>query len=218
MRSPSPSTRSPSSSDSCGCCRRRHGPPAGRQKRDGISLFGREVLIIGAGGVAVELIRLLAPFGTRITVVRRSPGEVAGAYRTVTVSELDAVLPDADAVVVAAASTGETAHLIGARQLGLMRETAVLVNIARGALVDPAALNASLRAGHLWGAGLDVTEPEPLPDGDPLWSAPRCIITSHCADTPEMVEPLLAERVTRNVRAFLGDGRFVGVVDPAGGY
>lgn len=188
------------------------------KKRDGISLFGREVLIIGAGGVSAELIRLLAPFDVRITVVRRSPGAVAGADRTVTASELDAVLPEADAVVVAAASTGETAHLIGARQLELMRPTAVLVNIARGALVDPAALDSALRGGHLWGAGLDVTEPEPLPDGDPLWTAPRCVITSHCADTPEMVEPLLATRVTRNVQAFLGDGRFVGVVDPGAGY
>jgi phosphoglycerate dehydrogenase-like enzyme len=84
--------------------------------------------------------------------------------------------------------------------------------------VDSLALDASLRSGHLWGAGLDVTDPEPLPDGHPLWTAPRCVITSHCADTPEMVEPLLAERVKLNVAAFLGDGRFVGVVDPAAGY
>lgn len=188
------------------------------KKRDGISLYGLDVVIVGAGGVAAELIRLLEPFRTRITVVRRSPGSVPGASRTVLAAELDAVLPDADAVVLAAASTGETAHLIGERQLALIKPTAVLVNIARGALVDPAALDAALRSGHLWGAGLDVTEPEPLPDGDPLWTAPRCVITSHCADTPEMVEPLLATRVTRNVRAFLGDGRFVGVVDPAAGY
>ncbi len=187
-------------------------------KRDGISLFGRRVLIIGAGGVALETIRLLAPYETEITVVRRSPGDVAGADRTVLVGDLDSVLPDADAVIIAAAATDETARLIGARQLELMQPTAVLVNIARGALVDSLALDASLRSGHLWGAGLDVTDPEPLPDGHPLWTAPRCVITSHCADTPEMVVPLLAERVRSNVAAFLGDGRFVGVVDPAAGY
>ena len=187
-------------------------------KREGISSYGRHVLIVGAGGVALETIRLLAPFETEITVVRRSPGDVPGADHTVLVSDLDSVLPEADAVIIAAASTGETAKLIGARQLELMKSTAVLVNIARGGLVDSLALDASLRSGHLWGAGLDVTDPEPLPDGHPLWSAPRCVITSHCADTPEMVEPLLAERVKLNVAAFLGDGRFVGVVDPAAGY
>ena len=187
-------------------------------KRDGMSLYGRHVLIVGAGGVAVETIRLLAPFETEITVVRRSPGDVPGADHTVLASELDAVLPAADAVIIAAAATGQTVRLIGARQLELMKPTAVLVNIARGGLVDSLALDASLRSGHLWGAGLDVTDSEPLPDWHPLWSAPRCVITSHCADTPEMVEPLLAERVKLNVAAFLGDARFVGVVDPSAGY
>lgn len=187
-------------------------------KRDGISLYGRRVLIIGAGGIALEVIRLLAPYETHITIVRRSPGDLPGADRTVLVADLDAELPDADVVIIAAAATDETAQLIGARQLELMKPTAVLVNIARGALIDSLALDASLRSGHLWGAGLDVTDPEPLPDGHPLWTAPRCVITSHCADTPEMVEPLLAGRVSLNVAAFLGDGRFVGVVDPAAGY
>jgi phosphoglycerate dehydrogenase-like enzyme len=186
--------------------------------RDGISLYGRNVLIVGAGGIALELIRLLAPFETHVTVVRRSPGDLPGADRTVLVSELDGVLPDADAIVLAAASTDQTARLIGPRQLELMKDTAVLVNIARGALVDSIALDHALRSGRLWGAGLDVTDPEPLPDGHPLWTAPRCVITSHSADTPEMVEPLLAGRVRLNVEAFLGDGRFIGIVDPAAGY
>jgi phosphoglycerate dehydrogenase-like enzyme len=84
--------------------------------------------------------------------------------------------------------------------------------------VDSDALAAALGAGHLAGAGLDVTDPEPLPDGHPLWSAPRCVITSHSADTREMVEPLLAERLRLNVEALLGDSAFIGVVDPAAGY
>ena len=112
-------------------------------------------------------------------MVRRSPGEVPGADRTVLVSDLDAVLPNADAVIIAAAATGETAQLIGQRQLELMKPTAVLVNIARGALVDSLALDASLRSGHLWGAGLDVTDPEPLPDGHPLWT--RTALRHHLA-------------------------------------
>lgn len=184
----------------------------------GISLYGRRVVIVGAGGIAVELIRLLAPFETDITIVRRGPGELAGANRTVTSDRLAEVLPDADVVILAAAATESTARLIGAPELALMKPTAALVNIARGALVDSAALAAALHSGHLAGAGIDVTDPEPLPDGHPLWSAPRCIVTSHSADTADMVEPLLAERLRQNVAAFLGDGDFVGLVDPAAGY
>ena len=189
-----------------------------QKERQGISLFGRRVVIVGAGGIAVQIIRLLQPFETTITVVRRSDGDLEGAHRTVTVDRLHEVLPEADVVILAAASTEGTANLIGEAELQAMPQDAVLVNIARGALVDSMALDAALRRGHLAGAGLDVTAPEPLPDGHPLWTAPRCVITSHTADTAEMVYPLLAKRVESNVRAFLGDGAFVGVVDPAAGY
>jgi len=186
--------------------------------KEAISLYGRTVVIVGAGGVAAELVRLLAPFEATITIVRRTAGELPGADRTVTSGSLLDVLPDADVVIIAAAATESTAQLIGERELAVMKPTAALVNIARGSLVDSTALAAALRSGHLAGAGLDVTAPEPLPDGHPLWSAPRCIITSHSADTTAMVEPLLAERLRLNVQAFLGDGAFIGVVDPAAGY
>ncbi|MCY7412555.1 MAG: D-isomer specific 2-hydroxyacid dehydrogenase family protein [Salinibacterium sp.] len=187
--------------------------------KQGISLYGRHVVIIGAGGIAVELLRLLAPFEVQVTVVRRSGGPLPGAHRTVLVDELADVLPQADVVIVAAAATSETRHLIGGPELAAMKADAALINIARGPLIDTDALVEALSRGHLWGAGLDVTDPEPLPDGHPLWSAPRVIITSHCADTPEMTEPLLAERVALNVAALMsGSGRFVGVVDPVAGY
>ena len=184
----------------------------------GRSLFGLDVVIVGAGGIALELIRLLEPFGVSMTVVRRSRDEVPGADRTITVDRLHEVLPGADVVVVAAALTDETAQLIGADELALMRPESVLVNIARGGLIDSAALVEALRAGRLAGAGLDVTDPEPLPDGHALWAEPLAIITSHNADTPDMTAPLLAERVRVNVAALLGDGRFVGVVDATAGY
>lgn len=184
----------------------------------GTSLYGRRVVIVGAGGVAVELLRLLAIFDADVTVVRRSAGNVPGARRTVTADQLLSVLPEADVLVLAAASTEGTAHLIGARELAALSPEAVLVNVARGALVDQDALLAALRAGAIGGAGLDVMSPEPFPEGHPLWSESRCIITSHAADTPEMTVPLLAARVERNVRAFLEDGRFVGIVDPKAGY
>jgi phosphoglycerate dehydrogenase-like enzyme len=184
----------------------------------GISLFGRRVVIVGAGGIAVELLRLLAPWEVEVTVVRRGSDPLPGAHRTVPVSRLAEVLPDADVLILAAAATAETAHLIGAEQLGMLKPGAALVNIARGSLVDQEALVAALEAGHLSGAGLDVTSPEPLPDGHPLWSAPRAIITSHTADTPDMTVPLLAERIRANVEALVTGGGFVGRVDPRSGY
>ena len=186
--------------------------------QEGTSLYGLNVVILGAGGIALELVRLLEPFGVRVTIVRRTPQPVPGAERTVSADRLDAVLPDADVVVVAAALTETTRRLFGAPQFAAMKPTAVFVNIARGGLVDTDALLAALRGCEIAGAGVDVTDPEPLPDGHPLWSEPNCIVTPHQADTPEMVAPLLAERIRSNVRAFLGDGRFVGLVDPAAGY
>lgn len=186
--------------------------------RSGLSLYGRHVVIVGAGGIAAEIIRLLAPWRVRITVVRRSPGDMPGADRTITVDRLHEVLPEADGLILAAAATSRTRHLIGARELALMPDHAALVNIARGALIDTDALTEALREKRILGAALDVTDPEPLGDDHPLWREPRCVITSHSADTPEMTAPLLAGRITENVRGFLGDGRFVGIVDPAAGY
>jgi phosphoglycerate dehydrogenase-like enzyme len=176
------------------------------------------VLIVGAGGIAAEIIRLFSVFDVAITVVRRTAAPLEGADRTVTAEQLDSVLPEADIVIIAAASTTDTADIIGAAQLRLMKTSAVLVNIARGALVDTDALLDALRSGAIAGAGLDVTAPEPLPDDHPLWAQPNCIITSHSADTPEMTAPLLAGRVRANVEAFHGTGGFVGVVDPVAGY
>lgn len=189
-------------------------------EQEGVSLYGRNVVVVGAGGIAREYIRLLAPFDVRVTVVRRSSEPVPGADRTVTVERLDEVLPAADVVMIAAAMTSGTAKLFGAAQFALMRPSARLVNIARGGLVDTEALVAALRDGSIAAAALDVTDPEPLPDGHPLWTEPGAIVTPHQADTPDMVAPLLAERVRTNTAAFLagaGEG-FIGVVDPRAGY
>lgn len=186
--------------------------------RTGLSLYGRHVVIVGAGGIATEIIRLVQPYRVSITVVRRTAGPMPGAHRTVTTESLREVLPSADVVILAAAATDETRALIGAPELALLSPTAALVNIARGALIDQDALAEALREKRLLGAGLDVTTPEPLPADHALWAEPRCLITSHSADTPEMTAPLLARRITENVRAFLGDSRFVGIVDPAAGY
>ena len=188
------------------------------EARTGTSLYGRHVVLVGAGGIAREILRLLEPYRVTVTVVRRTALPLEGAHETVAVDALHDVLPRAEVLILAAAATLASRHLIGARELALLPEGAALVNIARGALVDTAALGEALAQGRLVGAGLDVTEPEPLPADHPLWREPRCLITSHSADTPEMTAPLLAQRITENVRGFLGDGRFVGLVDPEAGY
>lgn len=184
----------------------------------GRSLYGANVVVVGAGGIAIEFLRLLEPFGCTTTVVRRRAGEVPGADRTLTIDRLDEALPEADVVMLAAAATDETRHLIDAERLRAMKPTAVLVNIARGPLVDTEALVAALEAEEIFGAGLDVTDPEPLPAGHPLFSSPRCIITPHSADTPEMTRPLSAARIADNVRGFLTTGEFTGIADPRVGY
>ena len=187
----------------------------------GTTLDGARVVIIGGGGIGEELVRLFSTWDTTITVVRRRPEPVEGADQTVTAERLDEILPDADVVVIAAAATPETKHMFGPKQFELMDDQAVLVNIARGSLVDTDALVTALAQRTIRSAGLDVTDPEPLPDDHPLWDAPNCIITPHTADTPEMVIPLLDKRIVRNLEA-LAAGKtpdtLEGLVDVDAGY
>jgi phosphoglycerate dehydrogenase-like enzyme len=184
----------------------------------GRSLYGSDVVIVGAGGSAVELLRLLAPFRVHATVVRRADAAVPGAARTVTTDRLADVLGTAEVVFVVAALTEATRGLIGADELAALPADAVLVNVARGGLVDTDALVAVLQSGRLGGAGLDVTDPEPLPTGHPLWDAPNCLVTPHVADTEAMTVPLFARRIAVNATAFLGDCDFDGAIDLDAGY
>jgi phosphoglycerate dehydrogenase-like enzyme len=187
-------------------------------KQGGTSLFGERVTILGGGGITRSLLELLAPFEVQATVVNRSGNPVPGAARTVPVSKLDSTLSDALVVVLALSLTPETRGIIGAVQLSLMEQRAWLVNVARGGHVDTDALVEALRDGAIAGAALDVTDPEPLPDGHALWDLSNCIITPHTADTIEMVLPLLAERIRTNVAHFADREPLVGLVDSEAGY
>jgi len=184
----------------------------------GDSLFDEPVTILGGGGIAASLIELLAPFRAEVTVVRRTAGSMAGAARVLPSGRLADALATARVVFVALALTPATERIIGASQLAAMRPDSWLVNVARGRHVDTAALVAALDGGQIAGAALDVTDPEPLPDGHPLWGHPRCIITPHTADTMEMVERLLAARIRDNVARFAAGQPLAGLVDPAAGY
>ena len=182
------------------------------------TLYGAEVVVLGAGGITSSLLELLAPFRCTTTVVRRSGEPVGGATRTVGTDRLDEVLGEALVVVLALALTEQTRHVIGAAQLRAMREDAWLVNVARGAHVDTGALVAALQEREVGGAALDVTDPEPLPDGHPLWDLPNCIVTPHTANPWQTAQPLLAQRITDNVRRDLAGEPLTGLVDLDAGY
>jgi phosphoglycerate dehydrogenase-like enzyme len=184
----------------------------------GVSLYDQPVTILGGGGIAAGLLELLAPLRVSATVVRRRPEPIPGAVRTLDTSRLNEALADALVVFLAIALTPSTERIIGAAQLAQMQPGAWLVNVARGRHVDTDALVAALRQGAIGGAALDVTDPEPLPDGHPLWGQERCIITPHTADTMEMVERLLARRIKGNVARFAAGDPLIGLVDPADGY
>ena len=184
----------------------------------GTSLYDSRVTIVGGGGIATSLLEQLAPFRVEATVVRRRPDPVPGATRTLPVDRLLEALEDALVVVLALALTPETTGIIGAAELEAMDDRAWVVNVARGRHVDTDALVAALRDGAIAGAALDVTEPEPLPDGHPLWDLDNCIVTPHTADTIEMVVPLLAERIRNNVRLLSAGEPLEGLVDASAGY
>ncbi|HUB97898.1 MAG TPA: D-2-hydroxyacid dehydrogenase [Stellaceae bacterium] len=143
--------------------------------------FGGEVLIVGFGSIGAAIARIARAMSARIVAVTRRGVPNALADTVYPANALADVLPRADAVILALPLSAETRNLIGAKEFARMKRGAVLVNIARGALVDTAALAAALNDGTLAGAGLDVTEPEPLPAGHPLWAAPNLIITPHVA-------------------------------------
>ncbi len=184
----------------------------------GRNLLGARVTIVGGGGIAESLLRLLGPFGCEVTVVRRSAAPLAGAARVLPPEELDEAFTGALLVVLALPLTPGTDRLVDRRRLDLLAEGACLVNVARGRHVVTDDLVAALRDGTLGSAGLDVTDPEPLPAGHPLWDLPNAIVTPHTANTEEMAEPLLSARVTENVRRWAAGEPLIGLVDPAAGY
>ncbi|PSO48212.1 MAG: hydroxyacid dehydrogenase [Actinobacteria bacterium QS_5_72_10] len=184
----------------------------------GVSLMGGGVTIFGGGGIARSLVSLLAPFDCRIQVVRRHDTPLAGTHLTMPFEQRYQALAGVDAVVLALPLTPETEGLIGDIELELMEPHAWLVNVARGRHVVVDDLVKALRDDAIGGAALDVTDPEPLPPGHPLWDLPNCLITSHVANTEDMAIPLLSQRVSANVARFAAGQPLLGRVDPELGY
>jgi phosphoglycerate dehydrogenase-like enzyme len=187
-------------------------------KPRGTNLIGANVTILGGGGITEALLKLLFPFDCHVTVVRNRVQEMEGADEVLESDRFVDALPGADVVVVALALTPETEGIIARTELESMEEHAWLVNVARGRHVVTDDLVWALQRGVIGGAGLDVTDPEPLPTGHPLWALPNCIITPHVGNTPDMAIPLLSERITANVRRYAAGDDLIGPVHPDLGY
>lgn len=189
-------------------------------------LRGRElgaltVGVVGYGSIGAEVARLLEPFGTRVMATRRHPERGAGEASNVSLlglDRLDELLRTADVVVVAAPLTDETAGLIGAEQLGQMREDAWLINIARGRLIDELALRRALEAGWIGGAVLDVFSEEPLPEDSPLYGTPNLVITPHTSWASDRVAERTVELFVENLHLDAAGESLRNLVDLDAGY
>ena len=172
---------------------------ADRGRYRGAGLAGRTVGILGLGGVGAELAGLLRPLGVRTMAYSPRATEERAVDLGVELVELDRLAAESDYVVVTAALTESSRHLVGAQFLAAMRPTAYLVNVARGGLVDQAALTAALLAGRIAGAGLDVLDPEPPAADDPLLSMANVIVTPHALCWTEDFTSAVATSVIRAI-------------------
>lgn len=179
---------------------------------EGRNLSGAPIAIIGGGGIGANLVRMLAPLGATTTVFNRSGRPVEGANRTLAIGALEETSGEFQALVLAAPLTAQTHHVVDAELLGALDSECWVVNVSRGQLVDTDALTDALQRGQIGGAALDVTDPEPLPDGHPLWLLPNCLITPHVANYVAADVTPLADRVTQNVERFRQGKELIGVV------
>lgn len=174
-------------------------------------LTGKTVLLVGYGSIGKQIERMLAPFRVDLLRVARS----ARTQPTVhPVSELDALLPKAQVVILILPATPESHKLIGPRQLALMPQGALLVNAARGPIVDTDALVDALNAGRIR-AALDVTDPEPLPEGHPLWTCPNLLITPHVGGSSPQFAPRSLGIAADELRRYLAGEPLHNVVQAA---
>ncbi|HZP03367.1 MAG TPA: NAD(P)-dependent oxidoreductase [Terracidiphilus sp.] len=174
-------------------------------------LTGKSVLLVGYGAIGKEIERMLAPFRVDLIRVARSARSTPTVHA---VSELDSLLPEAEIVILILPATAESHRLIDTPQLALMRQGTLLVNAARGPVVNTDALVDALRAGRVR-AALDVTDPEPLPEGHPLWSCPNLLITPHIGASSPQFTPNALRTAADELRRYLKGEPLQNVVQAA---
>lgn len=184
-----------------------------------IALHGRTMLVVGIGGIGSEVAERAHAFGMRVLATRRSdtpaPEFVEKVGRP---QDLLAMLPEADVVAICVPLTTETDRIFNAAAFAAMKPGAYLINVSRGRIVDTDALVAALESRRLAGACLDVTDPEPLPAGHPLWGMPNVLITPHVASDAEVTDDRRWTLYRENVRRFGAGEPLLNVVDKRAGY
>lgn len=178
----------------------------------------KTVAIIGAGGIGVKLIEMLSGFKVRTIAVNRSGRPVQGADETFALADAEHVWSTADYFVLLMPLTKETHGMVNADLMAKMKSTAVVVNVGRGPLINTDDLVVALRDGTIAGAALDVTDPEPLPDGHPLWELENCLITPHVANTSQAIRERTGGLTVSNAAAFAAGSRMPNEVDLESGY
>jgi phosphoglycerate dehydrogenase-like enzyme len=176
---------------------------------------GKRALIYGYGGIGRAIGERLRPFGVTVTGVRRHPGDEPGV---IAASDWEARLPETDLLILSVPLTGTTGALVGEAQLAALPKGAWVANIARGGLLDEGALIGALKSGHLGGAYLDVTDPEPLPADSELWSLPNVILTPHTSWASKRMLERGAEIFLDNLDRYRRGLALRNVVDLGAGY
>ena len=180
----------------------------------GQDVYGATLGIVGFGRIGREVARMATGFNMKILAHDRSPDSKDTTGINVTFVDLDTLLTESDFVSLHVALTPETDRLIGERELGLMKKTAVLVNAARGPVVDTNALVHALREGEIFAAGLDVTDPEPLPADHPLVTLPNCTVVPHIASATVGTRDNMATLAARNLIAVLNGDKPDHIINP----
>ena len=178
----------------------------------------KRVVIVGAGGIGKQLIAYLKPFGAHITAVNRSGRTVEGADATLPIERVDEVWGNADFVVSILPATAETEHFFNAEVFGAMKSTAVFINVGRGSTVVTDDLVEALRTGQIAGAGLEVVDPEPLPDGHPLYDLPNATLTPHMGASFQVAQYHMGAIFNANAAAWERGEPMPTRVDPDAGY
>ncbi len=187
--------------------------------REVSELLGGTLLIVGVGDIGQELAKRAAAFGMEVFGVRRRAGsELPGFARVVGRDALPQLVASADHIVVTLPETTDTRGMFDAELIARMKPGSMLYNVGRGPVIDTQALIAALESGHLGGAGLDVTDPEPLPSDSQLWAMDHVLITSHTSGSTPRYWQRLLPLVTDNIRRIQAGERPRNVVDLEAGY